>query len=155
MIKEYNRMLVRFKNIRPNTHSGLSLVDKESNFDDLVSSAGNLNDQKFRILSLFKKMYVQTSNQAIDSALMNYIMKFIHHDTKHKTLHTRTNNKTASVSQIATPAKALRRQSIEGLISNTGSKLQRPSSKIGTQSKTNLTQFSKQSKDPNIKQTSK
>jgi len=84
MIKEYNRLLIKFKNNKLNLDCQLNLLEREKDFNNLLGGSVNTNDQKFRILTLFKKLYMETNSENVNENLMNYIMKFQNKDKLNK-----------------------------------------------------------------------
>lgn len=55
MIKEFNRMLIKYKNNSLNLEAPLTLLEKENRPNFTPDGTG---DQQFKILNLFKKLYM-------------------------------------------------------------------------------------------------
>lgn len=74
LVREFNRLLIRYKNNGLNAPTSLGLLEKENAVN--FSAADSSSDQKFKILNLFKKLYMETKSEDINQGLIDYLLKF-------------------------------------------------------------------------------
>ena len=74
LVREFNRILIKHKNNRLNAPTSLNLLEKENAVSFLA--ADSTSDQKFKILNLFKKLYMETKSEDINQNLVDYLLKF-------------------------------------------------------------------------------
>jgi hypothetical protein len=103
LIKEFNRLLIKYKNNSLNLETPLALLEKENH---PTFTPDTNADQQFKILNLFKKLYLETKSQDINQHLVNYLLKFHFSDKLTKKL--RTTQQITNKNKNSHPAKPQR-----------------------------------------------
>lgn len=73
LINHFNRLLLKYKSSKFSGDLAINLLQKQNLFEVLQEGA---NDQRFKILNIFKKLYLETKSEDINEALLNYLSKF-------------------------------------------------------------------------------
>lgn len=74
LVREFNRLLIKYKNNKLNAPTALNLLERENAVS--FTAADSTSDQKFKILNLFKKLYMETKSEDINQSLIDYLLKF-------------------------------------------------------------------------------
>lgn len=110
LVKEFNRLLIKYKNNKLNAPTSLNLLEKENTVNFMA--ADSTSDQKFKILNLFKKLYMETKSEDINQNLVDYLLKFHLTDKFSRKIAAKEGRKSKgrSKEQSAKPAQSILRR---------------------------------------------